>query len=105
MHSNAMVGLSDEQTDQLRSLRDEVAELDRAIAAAQAGRVRALARAADLVDDVTSGIPARVRQADMVLRSIAAELAVAARVSDRSMQRQIGDAATLVTYYPATLAA
>jgi len=105
MHSNAMVGFSDEQTDQLRSLRDEVAEFDRAIAAAQAGRVRALARAADLVDDVTSGIPARIRQADMVLRSIAAELAVAARVSDRSMQRQIGEAATLATYYPATLAA
>jgi hypothetical protein len=105
MHSNAMVGLSDEQTDRLRSLREEVAEFDRAIAAAEAGRVRVLARAAGLVDEVTTDIPARVRQSDMVLRSVAAELAVAARVSDRSMQRQIGDAATLATDYPATLAA
>ena len=105
MHSNAMVGLSDEQTDQLRSLRDDVAEFDRAIAAAEAGRVRVLAQAAGLVDEVTAAIPARARQADMVLRSVAAELAVAARVSDRSMQRQIGDAASLVTEYPATLAA
>src|SRR5687768_15296772 len=105
MHSNPMVGLSDEQTDNLRSLRDEVAEFDRAIAAAEAGRVRVLARAAGLVEEVTADIPARVGQTDMVLRSVAAELAVAARVSDRSMQRQIGDAATLATDYPATLAA
>lgn len=105
MHSNAVVGLSDEQIDSLRAIREEMAAFDRAIAAAEAGRVRVLARAAGLVDELIAGTSTRGRQADMVLRSVSAELAVAARVSDRSMQRQIGDAATLAFDYPATLAA
>jgi hypothetical protein len=105
MHSNATVGITDEQGEQLRGLRDDLAAFDRAIAAAEVGRTRLLARAADLVADITADVPLRARQSDMALRSVAAELAVATHVSDRSMQRQIGEAATLVTFYPATLAA
>lgn len=105
MHSNRVVGFTDEQSERLGSLRDDVAAFDRAIAAAEVGRLRLLAQAADLVTELTAGSPARVRQSDMVLRSIAAEIGVATRVSDRSMQRQIGEAAALVADYPATLAA
>lgn len=105
MHSNRVVGFTDEQSARLRGLRDDVAEFDRAIAAAEVARTRALAQAADLVNEITADIPLRVRQSDMVLRSVAAEIAVAIHVSDRSMQRQIGEAATLVAFYPATLAA
>ncbi|MEV8370406.1 DUF222 domain-containing protein [Microbacterium sp. NPDC064584] len=104
MHSNAVVGFTDSQTETLRGLRDQVAAFDQAIAAAEAARVRVLAQAADLVDDVLTGVSARERQADMVLRTVASEIAVAARLSDRSLQRQIGEAATLVGDYPETLA-
>lgn len=105
MHSNPVVGFTDEQSARLRDLRDNVAQFDRAIAAAEVARMRLLARAADLVTEITSDTPLRVRQSDMVLRSVAAEIAVATHVSDRSMQRQIGEAASLVSDYPATLAA
>ena len=105
MHSNAVVGFTDEQTDTLRGLRDEVAAFDQAIAAAEAARVRVLAKAADLVDDLVAGVSVRGRQADMVLRTVASEIGVAAHVSDRTIQRQIGEAAMLVADYPATLAA
>lgn len=105
MHSNTVVGFTDAQIDTLRGLRDEVAAFDRAIAAAEAARVRVLARAVDLVDDVLTGAPTRAREADMVVRTVASEIAVAAHVSDRSLQRQMGEAALLVGDYPATLAA
>ena len=105
MHSSWAVGFTDEQSERLSFLRDDVAAFDRAIAAAEVGRLRLLAQAADLVTELTAGSPARVRQSDMALRSIAAEIGVATRVSDRSMQRQIGEAASLVADYPATLAA
>ncbi len=105
MHSNTVVGFTDSQTETLRGLRDQVAAFDRAIAAAEAERVRVLARAADLAGDVLVAVPARGRQADMVLRTVASEIAVATHVSDRSLQRQIGEAAMLVGDYPATLSA
>lgn len=105
MYSNAAVGITDEQAAQLSGLRDDLAALDRAIAAAEVGRTRLLARAADLVDDITADVPDRVRRSEMVLRSVAAELAIATHVSDRSLQRQIGEAASLVSFYPATLGA
>lgn len=104
MHSKAVVGFTDEQTDTLRGLRDEVAAFDQAIAAAEAARVRVLAKAADLVDDLVTGVSARGRQADMVLRTVASEIGVAAHVSDRTIQRQIGEAAMLVADYLWTLA-
>lgn len=102
MHSNPVVGFTDEQSARLGALRDDVAEFDRMIAAAEVGRMRLLAKASDLVNEMVAETPLRVRQSDMVLRSIAAEIAVATHVSDRSMQRQIGEAAALVSFYPAT---
>jgi hypothetical protein len=105
MHSNRVVGFTDEQSARLGALSDDVAEFDRLIAAAEVGRLRVLAQASDLVNEIVAETPLRVRQSDMVLRSVAAEIGTATRVSDRSMQRQIGEAASLVTFYPATLAA
>ncbi|WP_425561204.1 DUF222 domain-containing protein, partial [Microbacterium sediminicola] len=48
---------------------------------------------------------ASVREQDMTLRDIAATIGVPAKVSDRSMQRQIGDAVRLVEDFPATVEA
>lgn len=85
--------LSDFEDVEVRAAREEVA------------RVRVLARAGQLARKQAAGQTARVRAHDMALRSIALELGAASRVSDRSMQRQIGDAVQLVEDYPTLLAA
>ena len=71
--------------------------------AAFVAETRALARAGELARMQTLGSPQRVRDHDMALRSIAAELAGVMRLSDRSVQRRIGDAVELAGDYPATL--
>jgi len=76
-----------------------------AVAAAQVAEVRLLARAGVLAAQEASGQRASVRQHDMVLRSIAAELGGVLRVTDRTVQQRIGEARELVEGYPATLAA
>ncbi|WP_460773681.1 HNH endonuclease [Microbacterium sp. GXF7504] len=72
-------------------------------AAVQVRRVRMLARAADLAAKQAARSSAKVREREMALRSIAAELAGVLQLTDRSVQRQIDDARELVHDYPATL--
>ena len=60
--------------------------------AVQIREVRLLAAAAALAEQTAAGSPARVREQDMVLRSIAAELGAIMRVADRTMQRRIDEA-------------
>jgi HAMP domain-containing protein len=105
MHSNGVTEFSEAQTAELTSILAAVAQADAALAAAEAARVRALARAGELARELAAGKPSRVREHDMALRSIAATIGVPARVSDRSMQRQIGEATRLAERYPGTLEA
>ncbi|WP_300591085.1 HNH endonuclease signature motif containing protein [Microbacterium sp.] len=105
MHSNGVIEFSEAQAAELTSILAAVQQADAALAAAEAARVRALARAGELARELAAGKPSRVREHDMALRSIAATIGVPARVSDRSMQRQIGEATRLAERYPGTLEA
>ena len=105
MNSNGVIEFSEAQTAELTSIVAAVQQADAALAAAEAARIRALARAGELARELAAGKPSRVREHDMALRSIAATIGVPARVSDRSMQRQIGDAERLAERYPGTLEA
>ncbi|MCX6501560.1 MAG: DUF222 domain-containing protein [Microbacterium sp.] len=103
MHSNHAIGYSDGDTTALAEIVADVEKIKTELAALEAAQVRALARAADLAEKQAAGSSARVRDRDMALRSIAAELAGILRLTDRSVQHQIGEAQRLVTDYPATL--
>ena len=98
-----MIEFSEAQTAELTAIVAAVRRADAVLAAAEADRVRALARAGELARELAAGKPSRVREHDMALRSIAATIGVPACVSDRSMQRQIGDATRLAERYPGTL--
>src|SRR5690349_19704240 len=103
MHSKRLVVFTDGDAAVLAEVVAEVQKTQALIAAAQAAQTRALARAGELAR--VQGLRSRVsvREHDMALRAIAAEVAGAMRVADRSVQRQIGDASTLVEDYPATV--
>ncbi|WP_159498996.1 HNH endonuclease signature motif containing protein [Microbacterium sp. 18062] len=101
MHDKTFQGLSDADAAALSEIVHEVASLNRQAAAVDAQRWRTLTRAFDLAQKQASSSKGR----DMALRGLAAEIAAATKASDRSLQRQIGDAATRVRDYPATLAA
>lgn len=103
MHSNRLIFFSKAQTAELKEIVAAVQRADAALAAAEADRARALARAGELANSVAAGKPAQVRERDMALRAIAATIGVPSHVSDRSIQRQIGDAMLLAQRYPATL--
>lgn len=96
---------TEQQAHSLRSVLARVTEAEAAVAAAETARVRALAEAGQIAREVATAQRASVKLHDMALRGIAAEIATATRSSDRSVQRQIGDAITLVEDYPATLRA
>ncbi|MBF4561465.1 DUF222 domain-containing protein [Microbacterium sp. VKM Ac-2870] len=74
-----------------------------AVAAAEVAHVRLLARAGLVAEREAGGQRASVREHDMVLRSIAAELGGVLRVTDRTVQQRIGEARELVEGFPATL--
>jgi hypothetical protein len=103
MHSSGIVGFSDADTAALAAIVSDVEKSQEVIAAAQAAQVRALARAGDLARKQSAQSLARVREHDMALRAIAAEVAGVMRTTDRSVQRQIDEATELVQDYPSTL--
>ncbi|MFT4219635.1 MAG: DUF222 domain-containing protein [Microbacterium sp.] len=86
----------------LGNLTVALAEARRGIAALQALEANimnaALALALEHTDPVRPG-------ADLPVRAVAAELGAAVRVSDRTIQRQLSQAAELTGRFPATLAA
>nr|WP_274636247.1 HNH endonuclease signature motif containing protein [Microbacterium bovistercoris] len=91
----------------LDALVDEVVDTRRQIAALQAKEAAQLARAVDLVS-------AREREwhdagqrfgDDLPLREVSSELGAAMRLSDRSVQARMGDAALLLDRFPAAYAA
>ncbi|TQJ31012.1 HNH endonuclease signature motif containing protein [Microbacterium sp. SLBN-146] len=105
MRSPRFSGISDGDAAVLAQIVADVEKSQSIIAAAQAEQTRALARAGELARTQTAGSRASVRDHDMALRSIAAELAGVFRVTDRSVQRQIGDASVLVADYSESMAA
>ncbi|MDQ1171949.1 hypothetical protein QE430_000256 [Microbacterium testaceum] len=83
----------------------EVRSTGAVLAAAEVARTRALAEAGHLALDVLADQRASARAAQLALREVASELAAAENLSDRSVQRQMCQAMTLVDDYPTTLAA
>ncbi|MCD2171103.1 HNH endonuclease [Microbacterium sp. JC 701] len=89
----------------LSAVLAEVRSTGAVLAAAEVARTRALAEAGHLALDVLADQRAPARAAQLALREVASELAAAENLSDRSVQRQMCQAMTLVDDYPATLAA
>jgi hypothetical protein len=90
----------------LREIRAELIAEFGVIAAAEARRVRLLARAAEIAQARMARVSNRVQRGrEMELRSIAAELGIATRVNDRTMQAHISDAEVLVRRFAATVEA
>ncbi|WP_405372433.1 MULTISPECIES: DUF222 domain-containing protein [unclassified Microbacterium] len=89
----------------LASIVAGVEATERQVAAAQIAQLRVLAAAGRLAEAQTVGTDARVRAHDMALRSIAAEVGGVLRTTDRTVQRRIDEACTIVEGYPAALSA
>ena len=86
-----------------RELVAAIAELDAAEARIQAERARLYAEAFELTQQQTARLrDASTREREMPLRAMAAELAVAKRVSDRTMQNHLFDAHRTVNDFTAT---
>ncbi|MEV8024228.1 DUF222 domain-containing protein [Microbacterium sp. NPDC080220] len=75
------------------------------LARAQVRELRMLATAGRLAEAQIAQRNARVQVHDMALRSISAEVGGVMRVTDRTVQRRIGEARTLVEGFPATVEA
>ncbi|QOC26986.1 DUF222 domain-containing protein [Microbacterium hominis] len=89
-----------------------VVDARRRVAAAQAAEARLLADAVELVAERAAvlrqeaqqrGGSVRSSDADLPLREVALELAMALRVSDRGVQRRMSEAYLLTTLFPRTL--
>ncbi|MEI3867036.1 DUF222 domain-containing protein [Microbacterium sp. CCNWLW134] len=95
--------LSEEDRTELTGVLTRVEAAQVALAAAEAEQTRALAEAGAFAARLAEGSSSVVRDRDMALRGVAAEIAAAVRLSDRSVQRQIDSAFALVNDYPATV--
>ncbi len=89
----------------IETLLHALADARRDAAAAQAREVALLAEAVEIAQAMAqdAGGPASV--ADIPIRSLAAQIGAAARVSDRTVQKHMSDAVVLVERFPATFAA
>ncbi|GAB2712074.1 hypothetical protein BKA24_003015 [Microbacterium marinum] len=105
MTSTAETPGSDAFLASLAGFVHEVESAGRQVAAAQIREIRVLAAAGRLAETQSAGSPGRVREHDMILRSIAAELGGVMRVADRTVQRRISDARVIVEDFPGALAA
>lgn len=98
-----VVGLGDGGAASLAEIVASIEHTDAVIAAAQAAQTRALAAAGELARQQSAGASRTVREHDMALRAIAAEVAGILRVTDRTVQARIGDAVDLVENFPQTM--
>ena len=89
----------------LSGLVESLRQTRTAMGALQAFETQMLAAAVALAEEQAARGPAGTVAADMPLRAIAAEIATALHVSDRSLQRQLSDAHTATHRFPAALAA
>lgn len=99
---------TDDMSDaaELSALVDDMLEARAALARAQAAETRVLAAAVELVlaRSERRGLR-RSDESDLVLREVAAELAAAMRVSDRTVQRRMSGAFEITKGYALTLEA
>jgi hypothetical protein len=101
MHSNYL-----DVDAEARELAVAFAHASEAVARAQAAQARVLARAADLAGRrVAALVSVSSRESELPLRSLAAELATAGCMSDRTVQRRMSDAAILAESFLATFEA
>lgn len=105
MTSTAEALGSDADLVALADLVYEIAGVERRLSLVQIAQLRVLARAGQLAERQAAGAPARVQAHEMAVRSIAAELGGAMRLTDRTVQRRIDEARTIVEDYPAALGA
>jgi hypothetical protein len=90
----------------LDSLVEALVQTRKAIAGLQAIELRVMQAALVLADEQAARLgDARQAEREMPLRAIAAEMATAVRVSDRTVQRQLSDASTFVSRFPEAVAA
>ncbi|AZS43064.1 hypothetical protein BWL13_00606 [Microbacterium oleivorans] len=89
----------------LASLVADVSDVARQVAAAQIAELRVLAAAGRLAEEQAVQQNAKVRLHDMALRSIAAEVGGVLRTTDRTVQRRIGEARTIIEGFPAAVTA
>ena len=82
-----------------------VESVDATLRQAEVAQLRWFARAGQLATGQAAGATQSVKAHEMALRSIAAELGGILRTSDRTVQRRIDEARTVVEDYPATLTA
>ncbi|AZS43264.1 hypothetical protein BWL13_00816 [Microbacterium oleivorans] len=89
----------------LAGLVSDVSDAARQVAAAQIAELRVLAAAGRLAEEQAAPRNAKVRLHDMALRSIAAEVGGVLRTTDRTVQRRIGEARTIIEGFPAAVTA
>ncbi len=89
----------------LTDVVDALIESERALAELEAARVLQFAAAMRVALHRSAHRPRAVQEREMALRSIAAEIGVALRWNDRTVQRRLGEALQLVDDFPATLQA
>ncbi|WEF20780.1 MULTISPECIES: DUF222 domain-containing protein [Microbacterium] len=97
-----MTALADatlEQTDALAALTEMLVEVERTISSLQAARDGILAVGSRLALEVAEQAE-HPDQGEMSARTVAAEFAAALRVSDRTVQRRMADAAWVVERFP-----
>lgn len=97
-----MTALADatlEQVDALAALTEMLVEVERTISSLQAARDGILAVGSRLALDVAAQAE-HPDHGDMSARTVAAEFATALRVSDRTVQRRMADAAWVVEHFP-----
>ncbi len=98
MHSNIRGG-----NTRARDLAIRVDKAARAAEQGQAALARVFAEAAQYgMEQIAELNSPSSREAELPMRSLAAELGAAARMSDRTVQRRMNDAATLAEKFPAT---
>ncbi|WP_341977382.1 DUF222 domain-containing protein [Microbacterium sp. LWO13-1.2] len=95
----ALMDATVEQVATLAALTDSVVEIERTISSLQAARDGMLALGSRVALDVAqqAGHP---DYGDMALRTVAAEMGAALRVSDRTVQRRMTEASFLVEQFP-----
>ncbi|CAN7449857.1 DUF222 domain-containing protein [Microbacterium sp. LjRoot45] len=89
----------------IETLLCALADARRDAAAAQAREVALLAEAVEIAQAMAQDAGGPTSVADIPMRSLAAQIGAAARVSDRTVQKHMSDAVVLVEKFPATFAA
>lgn len=100
----ALMDVTTEQVSTLGELVDMAQSLERTIASLQAARDGVLALGSRWALEVAQQAD-HADYGDMTLRTVAAELGAALRVSDRTMQRRMAEAEWRVSYFPLVWAA